>query len=186
MLFNLRILELLMVLSSLLVPFGLPAEIEQVTIKWTPGLCQTSCIRGLERQFHRVKEVTYVEINGSAGLAILRWDSKIAFSYRPIETAMAMIGLSIDDMNITVRGNITYDGRDVILTSLGDRTQFYLVSAPPMMALELHLPHIQPLNVQTKRGLIEAGQNHQVVSITGPLFQPEKAPPFFLVVDSLK
>ncbi len=101
------------------------AEVEQVTVKWTSMLCLDSCVRGLEQQFRRIRAITDVSMNGAAGEATLKWNPHMEFSYRPIEAAMAAIGLATDGLYVTVRGNITHDGRHVFLTSISDNTRFF-------------------------------------------------------------
>ncbi|QLH36935.1 MAG: hypothetical protein HWD61_12995 [Parachlamydiaceae bacterium] len=164
------------------------AEIELVTIKWTAGLCQASCIRGLEQQFRRIQGVTNVKINGDQAQADLAWSPNAPFSFRAIEGAMAFIGLSMNDLRVTVRGTVRHDERSVILTSTGDLSQFVLMSPPPMsfnMYVEVNSPLNRELTPQVRSILLAAEQNQQTVVISGPLFHPETSPPLFLTVESV-
>lgn len=168
---------------------NLNAEIEQVMIKWTPGLCQDSCIRGLEQQFRRIQGVTQVNFSPTNSQAILQWAPNVPFSYRPIEGAMAHIGLSTEDIFVTVRGKISHTSQDVILTSIGDNTPFHLLSTPQQMPnqfIEENSPFNRALNPEMRSKLLEVESNQQIVTISGPLFHPETSPPLFLVVVSLK
>jgi hypothetical protein len=176
----------LLVLTVLSLHMGaIQAEMQQVTLRWTAMLCQPSCVRGLEHHLSRVRGVTHVNINGPAGQADLIWDPAVPFTYRSIENAVAMIGIGLNDLRITVRGTITYDGRNVFLNSDGDKTRFYLLGPPEIVLhqkVDLNSPYNRPLLPHIKAQLLEASRNQQTVTITGPLFHPENSPPLYLVV----
>lgn len=184
---KLRNLVLSFLIMAIFYNSPIQAEVTEVILKWTPGLCQESCSRGLEQQFRRIKGVTNSSISGLQGHATLKWDPATPFSYRAIEAAMAAIGLSLDDIFITVRGNITHDQRSIILSSTGDNTRFYLMSHPEMVPnryVEINSPFNRSVLPQVRTELIEAELNHQPVTVTGPLFQPEASPPLFLTIES--
>lgn len=165
------------------------AEIKQITIYWPPQQCQTSCERGLEQQFRRVNGVTDVYVSGSRGQANLKWDSKTPFSYRPLEAAVAAIGLGREDIRLSVRGYISHNNQTLFLTSIGDNTRFNLMGPAqgqgPSWAIEQQSPFNRQLSQQLRDQLMETERNRQAVTITGPLFQPETSPPLNLVVEIL-
>ena len=115
---------------ALLQTHKLQASVEEVRIYFTPNLCQTSCERGLERQFRNIRGIKHIEIKGMAGEAQLSWQENAPFSFRSLEAALAMIGLSNDRIYVRVKGLIRQEGRNIILVSSGDQTTFYLMSAP--------------------------------------------------------
>ncbi|MBN9376919.1 MAG: hypothetical protein BGO14_01970 [Chlamydiales bacterium 38-26] len=169
-------------------PHDLAAEIQQVTLRWTQGICQDSCTRGLEQRFKRTPGVAAVVINGPSGQALLTWDPTIPFSYRSIEEAMAFIGLSIEDIRLTVQGSIVHDERSVSLVSKGDNTHFQLLNPVQIEAnrfVEQNSLFNRNLTPELRAQLLDAEQRRQVVTISGPLFQPEASPPLFLVIQSL-
>lgn len=183
-----RYLALMIAFLCLAHSFRLHAEIEQITLKWTPGLCQSSCMRSLEQQFKNIKGVVNTHLNGPLGQGDLTWDPNTAFSYRSIEMAMALIGLGINDIRLRVKGNITHDERNIILISSSDHTHFFLlnnISIVPNQYVEENSAFNRLLTPQTRTQLLNAERNQQTVTISGPLFQPENSPPLFLVIDSL-
>lgn len=187
---NLRNLTLLTAALLSLHIGAVQAEVQQVTLKWLAMQCQASCVRGLEKQLRRIRGVASVDISEPQGQAILQWDPTVPFSYRSIEAAIAMIGIGIDpeDFGVTVRGNIIHDKSNVILVSIGDNTRFYLIGTPPFVPnqfIEENSLSNRALTPQIRSQLLEAERNHQFVTITGPLFQPEASPPLYLVVQSL-
>lgn len=186
--FNLRNLTLLVAATLSLHISSIKAEIKEVTFQWPSILCKDSCVRGLEQQLRKIRGVTDVSINGPQGQAHLKWDPQAPFSYRSIEAAVAWIGLGFEDLHVTVRGNIVHNERDVILVSLGDNSRFYLMNHPPDVPnrfVEQNSPFNRTLTPQMRAQLLDAERNHQIVTISGPLFHPETSPPLYLTVESL-
>lgn len=177
-------------LSALLWNFPvLQAEIESITIKWTPLLCQQSCIAGLEKQFRNINGVADVEMNQSAGQAILRWKPDVQLTFMPINNAMQMIGLSINTLRVKVRGSISHDARTVTLNSLGDNTRFLLMSVVTPKTIEMSEefnPQTHILSPAQRDEFLEAQTADQVAIVEGPIFEPERSPPLKVIVEKVK
>lgn len=166
----------------------LQSEILEVNLKWMPIGCLDSCSRGLEQQFNRIPAVNSVRIYGPAGLAQLKWNPNRPFSFRSIEMAMAMIGVSLDEIDVVVRGTVTQEQRAWILTSSGDGSRFHLLGIPQQLSnrhVEQESPFNRELSSQEISQLQEAEKQQRTVTITGPLFHPETSPPLFLVISKL-
>lgn len=174
----------------------LMAEVQSVKIKWTPSLCRLdSCIKGLENQFRRIKGVSDVQMDQQNGQAVLQWRSDVQFSYPPVYQAMAMIGLSVDDFRIRVRGRVIQTGSDFYLVSIGDETRFKLFgpiqTQPLQQTPETNWPSqpkpflqsaeynvlAHPLTLDLQDRLKKAQGDKRVVTIDGPLLMPERSPP---------
>lgn len=166
----------------------LNAEIEKVSVKWTPYQCDAGCVQNLDRQFRQIAGVADVTINMSAAQAEIRWRPNIPFSYTAIDTAMRMIGPSIDNrgLRLKVRGTIQHDARSVTLISTGDNSRFILLG--PIVPSPTH--YVEEESVWSHRPTPEARNEYlaaedadQTVTVEGPLFQPEQAPPMYMIVE---
>lgn len=177
------------ILALILCSSPLLAEVQEVRIQWTPQLCNDICIRNLEKQFRRIYQVDEISMNRSAGQALLKYKEKGTYNYGPINTAMAMIGLTINDIHIKVRGHVKATDREVFLISDGDASVYTLMSPvrpEPGKSVENWSPFTHPLTVQHRNQLIEAGRAGKAVTLSGPLFEPERSPPNYLIVQEIK
>lgn len=168
---------------------ALQAEIENITIKWTAMECQQSCIIGLEKQFRNINGVSDVIMNQSAGQAVLQWKPGVVLTFPPINTAMSMIGLSINEMHVKVRGTISHDARTVTINSLGDNTRFLLLSPvtpKSYVMVEEFNPQTHLLIPSTREQFIQAQDAAQIAIVEGPIFEPERSPPLKLVIARVK
>lgn len=167
----------------------LGAEIQKVVITWKSAFCQQSCADGLAREFRKVNGVAEIDMNAAAGRMELRWKPNAGFQFQPINNAMAMIGVSIKDIRVTVRGTLTHDNRRVTLVSLGDNTRFDIINpvipSPNQQADEFNAS-TRGLTDANLTKLLDAEKEHMIATIDGPLFQPERSPPILLVLESLK
>lgn len=164
------------------------AEVQTVTLKWTAGLCKESCVKGLTQQFQKIDGVADISIDMDQGQAELQWKPDVAFSYYPVKIAMQMIGLYINNIKVKVRGTITHDTQSVQLVSLGDNTIFQLLNpvAPQKdQYFEQYSIYSRQLSQELRDKLLDIEQNNQVVTIDGPLFEPERSPPIYLVVEHM-
>lgn len=167
----------------------LHSEIEQIRIKWNSSVCQESCLRKLENQFQSLPELTGMTINGNEGEAILTWKPDAPFSYIPIEVAISRIGFGIDEIQMTIKGKISHERGNPILISSGDNTRFNLLGTPeikPNRYIEQNSPFNRPLTLEMNSILKDAESNKKVLTISGPLFQPENSPPLYLIVESIR
>lgn len=176
-------------LLCLMCTCNLQGEIFWVKIKWTSVLCQESCVTGLQKQFEQLKGVSKININQGAGQAILTWKNNQPYSYGPINTAMRMIGLTIQDLRIRVRGKIFVDGQTFKLISVGDNTEFVLLSPINSMNLTQYSIEFSAANRQIsgelKDKLLAAKKSNLAVTIEGVLFEPQRLPLTQLVIEQM-
>lgn len=175
--------------ASLAVALPLAAEVEQIVVTWTAQLCEHGCQASLYKYFQAIRGVADVDINGPNGTATLRWKPNQRFSYAPIDAAMRMVGPSIRDIRVKVRGTINRRGRSFSILSLGDNTSFELLGIPlPHMrndtAIENSL-YTREMDPQRFNQLQAAQQAADTVVIEGPLFEPWRSPTLRLVVQSM-
>jgi len=179
----------LLTFAALLVVAELKADIQKVTITWTQGLCVDNCPKNLEVQLRKVPGVSDIQINGLSARADISWKPNMYFSYKAVEAAMSMIGLSINDIRVKVRGSLTHDDVVVWLVSTGDGTRFMLLS-PMQTSLtqysEFYNVESHKLNPDMRDRLLQAELNDAVVTIEGPLFSPERSPPLTLIIEKLQ
>lgn len=171
----------------------LNADIEKVTIQWTQARynCDAGCLQLLDNQFRKIPGVSSVAINQGAAQAVLQWDPNAPFSYTAIDTAMRMVGPSIDNLGIRlkIRGTIRHDANTVTLISLGDNTNYFLLSPITPSSTQYVDPESvasHPLWPQVRTELLDAEAQNLLVTVEGPLFQPERAPPYYIIVEQKK
>ncbi|MBA3957486.1 MAG: hypothetical protein H0X51_03705 [Parachlamydiaceae bacterium] len=176
-------------LLSLCCQFVLQAEVQKVTIKWTAMACKELCVQGLAKQFYLIKGVSNVQIDQGAGQAILTWKPDQIFTFAPINTAMSMIGLAINNIQIKVRGTVRHDDRTVTLVSIGDGTLFQLIGpvmpSPSQYVIQYNTGS-RTLPPHLREELLEGEAGSQVAMIEGPLLMPERSPPLQLVIERLQ
>lgn len=171
---------------ALILPASSWSEVERVIVTWTAIECQDACIRQLDKQFNKIPGVTSVSL--SPGQVVLKWQKNAPFSFSPINIAMELLGLTINDIRVRVRGRIKHDARHVTLYSLGDYTPFDLINpvVPDMdrQAAQFNL-QARALRPALRQKLIDGELAGKIAIIEGPLLMPERSPPIELVVDSL-
>lgn len=168
---------------------SLYAQIEKITIRWTAQLCQNSCSKLLEREFRKIPGVDEIMIDQGSGQATLTWKEKIPFQFTSINTAMHMVGLSMRDIRIRVKGTIKHMGDHFYLISEGDQTRFDLVNPavphPSGQASEYNLA-TRKLSPPLRQKLLDGEMEKQMATIEGPVFMPERMTvPTQIVVDQL-
>jgi hypothetical protein len=173
-------------IAGTLFSLNLSAEISKVTVKWGTGVCADSCIRDMQKQFSAINGVAELIINEQEAQIDLRWKPKTPFSFRPINSALRLIGPRIKDIRVSVRGVIRHDSQNVILESLGDNTEFILLGNITPSATDYVIQynienHALPQTVRQK--FLESESNYEVVVIEGPLFEAIRSPPFYLIVE---
>ncbi|MCB1111918.1 MAG: cation transporter [Chlamydiales bacterium] len=175
----------LFIIMMILSTSPIMAEIERVTIRWKPAFCPASCAQGLEKSLSGIREVAEVNVQLEAGQANLRWKPNQKFSYDQINRAMRMIGVSVQEINVSVRGTIEHSSREVELVSLGDNTRFTLLSPiqPTVdQSVARNNPESYQLTESTRERLIAAEKDDRIITIQGPLFEPFRAPPLYLII----
>lgn len=164
------------------------AEVSDVIITWTKATCQPGCDKLLSQQFGKIYGIETFDINRLAGQANIKWKPNLPFAYYPINAAMRMVGPHINSIRVKVRGKIQHSQGNVKLISEGDGTQFYLISAvnpaPNQYALTRSV-YNRLLSLDVRQQLLDAETKKQMVIIDGPLFEPYRSPPLFLVIEHL-
>lgn len=164
------------------------SEIESVSLNWTPLLCTQACITQLDREFRKVAGIAEVTLNQGAGAASIRWRPNYPFSFSDVNVPMRLVGLSIRDIHIKVRGTISHDAHSVTLTSLGDNTRFQLlnplISRPGQQAPVFNLAARQ-LTPELRQQLIDTEVQKSTVSIQGQIFMPGRSSALQIVVGNL-
>lgn len=169
-LFNFLSVSFLLLFSSVC------AEVENVVIKWDAALCLDVCIPLLERNLRSIKGVTDFAINPQAGTAEVTWDPNTPFSYYPFNTASRATGLRLSDIRVRVRGTVSHDTANFYLVSLGDGIQFQLVGPAQAQFGYVIQANIatHPLPAYRKEQLLDAENRRQIITIEGPLFEPNR------------
>ncbi len=168
----------------------LSASIESISLTWLASVCRLECARNLDKQFHAIPAVNNVQINQDAGKAIMTLKPNAPFTFAPFNAAMEMVGLSIHDIRIIVKGSISRQGDEYLLISSGDNTPFVLVN--PVVPQPGYVVQYNALAANRKLTpalldqLEKARDARQVVTIEGPLFMPERSPPLMLVIEQIR
>jgi hypothetical protein len=184
-----RVLTCFIMALTLMGKATVTAEIEKVTISWVPGLCKTTCIAGLEIKLREITQVADLKITPDQGQAELRWKPYTPFTVRPIFAAMSFLGLSINEIRLRVRGTLQHDSIIVTITSMGDDTKFVLLSPVTPYSHEQAPQYSifsRGLALDTREKLLDAEAQNLVATIEGPLFFPERSPPYQLVIERMK
>lgn len=160
------------------------AEVEQVIVTWVSMECQTTCITQLRYQFQKIPGVQDVAIN--PGRAEIKWKPNVPFSFSPINVAMELLGITINDIRVRAHGTLSHGQTNVTLTSIGDHTRFDLLNpvVPEIsgQAAEYNIG-ARYLRPALRQKLVEAEKDGLEATIEGPLLFPERSPPLELVVD---
>ncbi len=173
---------------AIIVSFSLNGEIQKLQVKWQAPSCSTGCAQLMIKQFQAIPGVAQVYMNQPAGQMDLRWKPNYPFSFTPINNAMAMVGLSYTEVRIRVRGYLQVSGNNYSVVSLGDNTPFVLLAPAQAQqgryVIEYNIASHQLtpyLIAQLQQGI----QDNRVAVVEGPLFQPERSPPLYLVIQQL-
>lgn len=165
----------------------LQANINRVIVKWTPQLCLESCTRQLQNRFSNMAGVADLSIDQGNGVMELKWKKNTPFSYTDLNWTMRWIGLSMTYVRVKATGYILKMGSTYILESKQDKTRFTLlgVAIPEAPTLFVQANHIfnRPLSSSNIEFLENAIHNKLLVTIDGPLFQPWRSPPLWLVME---
>jgi hypothetical protein len=169
------------------------AEVESIIIRWNPIKCQTNCPELLAYQFKQVYGVAEVYVG--AGQAELKWKPNVLFSLPQVKVALQMVGISIVGINVRVRvrGKLQHQKEEMTLISSGDNTRFVLLNpvvtdlAHNRQAPEYNYMARQ-LTLEMRQQLLEAEAKHQIATIEGVIFMPERSPPdpLAIVIDQMK
>lgn len=171
-----------------LIPALLRAEVETVSVTWTAMECQTNCRKQLEKEFRKIPGVAEVNMNPLAGQVDLKWKKNVQFTFSPINVAMEMVGLTINDIRVKVHGVLQHTATGVTLVSSGDYTRFDLLN-PVVPQQHGQAPQFntaaRKLQPEMLQKLLEAERAKKIATIEGSLLFPERSPPLELVVSTM-
>jgi hypothetical protein len=143
----------------------------------------------LEKEFRKVPGIREFYLNQGGGSAVINWRENYPFSFSDINVPMRLVGLSVRDIHIRVRGTLSHDANSVMLTSIGDNSRFQLlnpvISTPGQQAPVFNLAARQ-LTPELRQQLLDAEAKKAVVVIQGQIFMPGRSPAMQIVVGSLK
>jgi hypothetical protein len=177
------------ILGIIALQLPMNAEIQVLTIRWTPQLCQKNCIQLVERELRKIPGVKVISLDQGSGQATLTWKEGIPFQFSSINMAMRMVGLSIRDIRIKVTGRIQHNADIFYIVSNHDNTRFELLNPiTPVrggsvveynVAARKILPALQ-------QQLLEGETQKLTATIEGPIFMPQRNTiPSQIVLDSL-
>ncbi len=158
---------------------SLPAEVEQITVRWNAVTCYDTCTPLLENNLKAIANVTNLQMNGRSGAAVMGWNPHQTFSYEPFRLASSAAGVRLLDVRVRVRGTIAHDADRFYLVSTGDGARFWLLG--PIVTgdnryVPRYNPESYPLVGPVKTQLLEAQEKGQTVVISGPLYLPTRYP----------
>lgn len=165
---------------------SLHAEIQKLVVIWTRGLCLQTCANNLESEFRKMAGVENVQMNQPAATAVLKWREGVPFTFQALEAPLSKIGLSIEHLRTQVRGTISHDDRTIWLSSIGDGTRFVLVGSviPSTTGFtETYNVESYVLSPEQRAKFIDAERQNLTVTVDGPIFMPERAPPLVLIAE---
>lgn len=174
-------------LNGIITPFA-HAEIETVTVRWTEALCDKGCADLVATHLRKLQGADVVKVNQSSGTADIQWKKDRPFNFYDINMAMRTVGPRIKDVRMKVKGTVVQDGKSFILISSGDNTRFILlgpIQASTRQYSVQYNPVAHPLTPQMQSLLIDAQKQKTIVTIDGPLFEPFRAPPMYLILENL-
>lgn len=173
---------------SLLITFHLHGEIERITLKWTQALCTKSCAAQLDKEFKKIQGISEFTINQEAGQADIKWGQNTRFSFSEVNVPMRLVGLSIRNINLKVKGTLTHDAKTVTLTSIGDNSTFQLlnpvISEPGKQSPVFNLEARQ-LSPELYQKLVDAESRGWIATVEGQMFMPGRSAAMQLIVEHL-
>lgn len=172
-----------------LIPSPVKGEILEVRANWNSASCTPKCAEMLDQQFKKIREAETVDISLPAGEAVFKWKPNGNFSYYNIKRPMQMIGVGLNEIRVKVRGKAHAQGPGVAISSSGDGTLFMLISpfSPQAHSYTSYAnPIFYELSPSLKDQILKAAQENKTVVIEGPLYEPSRSPPFYLIVEKVQ
>jgi hypothetical protein len=170
----------------LLLTSALTGEIQNVTVKWSPELCKSSCLKLLDQRFSKMKGVDSVKIDSGNGVMQLSWKKKVPFSYTDLDWNMRWIGLYMTYVRVSAKGKVVKKQKTYSIRSTDDLTIFELIGPAtnpnPNLSVEVNSIFNRPLSPAVIADLEEALKKDYPVFIDGPLFEPWRGLPMRVVV----
>lgn len=183
-----RLVLLAFVTVALLIRDEVKAEIDPIIISWKAGECQTGCDVLLEREFRKLYGIEDLAVNIGSGQMSIRWKANQRFDYYAILSAIKKVGLHIANIRVKVRGMVRFEGANSVIISNGDKTLFYLLG-PIQPEANRYTPtrsiYNRQLTFEQKAQLMAGEKSGSMAVIEGPLFEPYRSPPLFLIVENI-
>ncbi len=152
----------------------LKAEIELVTVFWTPALCP-SCGPLISKAFSKMPGVDHFTVDAGVGVAKLYWKPKHRFTYEEVDYGLRMIGIAIRDIYVKASGKLGTSKLDFFLISDGDKTRFDLVNPiTPDITRQTPLYNLaaRTISPYLQKKLLKGDEEGRTITIEGPLFMP--------------
>ena len=181
-----RISKLLTLLTLAATP--LTAEIQQLEMRYNPAFCTMQCPNMLLNALRGMPAVAEVTMNAQQGQAILRYKPNQAFDFWAFKRALQSIGSNYDFLRIKVRGTITGSGKNFNLISIGDNTKFVLLGPIQSSAVQYTIsPNLtnHPLTPYLIESLERGVKENRIAVIQGWLFEPDRNPPYYIVIEQM-
>ncbi len=167
----------------------LTGEIQTLEVSWRAETCWESCARSLEKQLDRVGGIQDFSINQPGGFAIINWKPNVPFDLISISNALRMVGLTMEQLKLSVKGKIVSNRSGATLVSSGDGSSFVLISPlTPSMTEQVtrFTPQNRELSADTREKLVEAEAQGQLATIDGVLLRPARLPPYYLIIERIR
>jgi hypothetical protein len=164
------------------------AEIEHITVRWKAAQCLAPCVRNVVQQLSRLGGTAEVVANQPQGQADIRWRPYVPFSVNYLTIAMGLAGPTIEDIRVRVRGTIISTPSAIILQSMGDNTQFVLLSplqGDPRFYIPQNAIQSYVLAPEVRAQFLDAQRAGAIVTIEGPLFKPVQTSGLYLITQQV-
>lgn len=181
--------KFLIFIALILLSPPLHAEVLEVFVSWNSFSCRERCAELLRERFEKMPQVESVAMNASAGNARLKWNPLSPFSYQVVKAQLQRVGVGLNELRVRVRGRGVQSGKGVALVSLGDSTRFTLIS-PLRTRPEKYVARPDgsklDLSPSLQDKVLIAAQEDKAIVVEGPLYQPHRSPPLYLIVSRLQ
>lgn len=181
-----RLLKHLILLLLFSTP--LSAEIQSLEMRFNPAFCNLKCPSMLAGALQNMPAVAEVTMNGQQGQAIMRYKPNMPFDFWAFKRAIQTIGVNYLFLRIKVRGSIKGSGNKFALVSMGDNTQFNLLgplqSSPNQYTISTDTTN-HPLTPYLIETLQQGVNENRVAVVSGWLFEPERNPPYYIVIEQM-
>lgn len=175
-------------LVVLLVPVCARAEIQHVSVLWNSTICLEACAQAVAQRFRKMDGAASVSVSQPAGRADIDWKPDRPFSYFDIRDAMSWVGLSINKLRVVAKGKIFHDEKNFTLISSGDGSRFILLGQlNPTLGMYTERFNVASyhLSQDTIDKLVKAEKDGSSVTVEGPIFEPQRSPPLWLIIEQM-
>lgn len=166
----------------------LTAEIQQLEMRYNPAFCTMQCPNMLANALRNMTAVAEVTLNAQQGQAFLRYKPNMPFDFWAFKRALQSVGSNYDYLRIKVRGTLVGKDKNFTLVSLGDNTRFSLLgplqSSPVQYTISPNLTN-HPLTPYLIESLERGVKENRIAVIQGWLFEPDRNPPYYIVIEQM-